>query len=47
MDLPAWSEIIKIAPIAVIVAGLIYFGWFLRGDSIKHLRDWIDELLKK
>lgn len=38
--------LMRIAPVSMIVILLIYFGWWLRGDSIKILREWVEELKK-
>lgn len=40
-------ELIRIAPVSMIVILLIYFGWWLRGESVRLLKEWIDELKRQ
>lgn len=43
-SLPTFSQLARFAPIAIVVCGLVYFGWWLRGDTVKALREFIEYL---
>ena len=32
--IPTFDQIVRIAPVSVIVCGLVFFGWWLRGESV-------------
>jgi len=43
-DLPSFEQLARFAPVAIVTVGLVYFGWWLRGDTVKALKEWIDYL---
>lgn len=43
--LPSWDEILRAAPIATVVLGVAFAGWYARGiDTAKHIASLTDEI---
>jgi len=51
MELPTFSDILRIAPVTVIVLSAVYFGYWLTSGiyngHIKTLKEWIGHLRDK
>ena len=45
--LPTFEQLFRILPVSLIVLAVAFAGWWARGDSVKHLKAWIDELRNK
>ena len=43
MDWPTMQELLRIVPVASLTCALIYFGWWLRGESVRILKQQLDK----
>ena len=50
-ELPTFEQIFRIAPITTLILFVValgfYVGWWSRGEVIKLLKEWLDDLRRK